>query len=492
LANGTFKDAKISRLESPAPDARRLANLLIRKDVGGYSVTLCIDPDFATARIEVQKFFEGASHDDMNLVLISGHGIKDRWGKLHFASADTDMGVLRASSLASRYVIECMDESDAAQQILFIDTCYSGAFAKGMVNKAAMVSVSRDDFGDVDAKGKAIITASTSVQLAGEGKADGTVQSVFTRHLIEGIESGAADNGGTGEVRLNELYNYVRSSLKREAPNQTPQPFYYGLDGSSVVVALNPSPKMAELPQELRRRIESADYTIQGAAVDDLYKLAASGGAMRATAAAELKKLQTGDSIFVQGLADRALGRLGVQNARNEKAENIVEKQKRTREEALVYLKDHVGEDADINQMPREIEYEEKTLFAIFKPLIFMIIFIAVMLVGFELYKNWETAQAAKSANAENAAVTEMNAADAMEGTTNDAMTNVDGAMGADASTAVRKDPSVSKEEMDVLLKNLTEVGRRAEAEAALKGAANRNKETTGSAVDDAANAMKK
>jgi len=31
-----------------------------------------------------------------------------------------------------------------------------------------------------------------------------------------------------------------------------------------------------------------------------------------------------------------------------------------------------------------------------------------------------------------NAMVTEMNAADAMEGTTNDTMTNVDGAMGAD------------------------------------------------------------
>ena len=37
---------------------------------------------------------------------------------------------------------------------------------------------------------------------------------------------------------------------------------------------------------------------------------------------------------------------------------------------------------------------------------------------------------------ADNAAVTEMNAADAMEGSTNDAMTNVDGAMGADANMA--------------------------------------------------------
>ena len=36
----------------------------------------------------------------------------------------------------------------------------------------------------------------------------------------------------------------------------------------------------------------------------------------------------------------------------------------------------------------------------------------------------------------DNAAVTELNAADAMEGTTNDAMTNVDAATGADANMA--------------------------------------------------------
>ena len=39
-----------------------------------------------------------------------------------------------------------------------------------------------------------------------------------------------------------------------------------------------------------------------------------------------------------------------------------------------------------------------------------------------------------ETAAVDNAAVTEMNAADAMAGTTNDAMTNVDGATGADAN----------------------------------------------------------
>ena len=450
LANGTFKDAKISRLESPAPDARRLANLLKRKDVGGYEVTLCVDPDFATARIEVQKFFEGASHDDMNLILISGHGIKDRWGKLHFASADTDMGVLRASSLASRYVIECMDESDAAQQILFIDTCYSGAFAKGMVNKAAMVSVSRDDFGDVDAKGKAIITASTSVQLAGEGKADGSVQSVFTRHLIAGIETGAADNGGTGQIRLNALFDYVRSSLKRDAPGQTPQPFYYGLDGSSVVVALNPLPKVAELPEALRQRIESSDSHVKGAAVDDLYKLAVSDGAIGATAITELQKLKTGDSIFVQGLAERALDRLGVKNSSDKMpdpeslSKDVLERQKRAREEALVYLKDHVGEPADITQKLNNTEYNKKSDLLVTAPQWIILCLTLLVLIGFYFYKIDKAMQESALANAAEEMATEAaagaeNAADAsMEamGNATDAMAAGADSMAMDANMA--------------------------------------------------------
>jgi hypothetical protein len=41
-----------------------------------------------------------------------------------------------------------------------------------------------------------------------------------------------------------------------------------------------------------------------------------------------------------------------------------------------------------------------------------------------------------ETAATDNAAVTEMNAADAVEGTTNDAMTNVDAAAGAEANMA--------------------------------------------------------
>lgn len=240
VATGTYADPAILALASPVPDARRLCDLLQRPDVGGYEVTLCLDADSLTARRTVQNFFDDGEYGDLNVMLVSGHGIKDRGGRLHFATVDTELAVLSATSLESRFFIESMDGCAASKQILFIDTCYSGAFAKGMVTtKAAMPSVSRDDFGNDETVGKAIITAATSIQFAGEALINGQTQSVFTRHLIDGIESGEADTLSRGQISLADLFAYVRGKLRLDAPDQTPQPFYYGLDGTTVV-ALNP------------------------------------------------------------------------------------------------------------------------------------------------------------------------------------------------------------------------------------------------------------
>ena len=479
LANGTFTDAKIAPLASPVADAKRLCDLLKRADVGGYDVTLCADADFATVRIRIQKFFASATYDDMNLILISGHGIKDPKGKLHFATSDTQVNLLRATSLASRFILESMEESAASQQILFIDTCYSGAFARGTVNKAAMASVSRDDFGDVEARGTAIITAATSVQLAGEAKVDGTMQSVFTRHLIKGIETGAADSAGTGQIRLSDLFEYVRASVKRDAPSQTPQPYYNGLDGASVVVAINPAPRAVELSDDLRAQIASKDRTIRGAAIDDLYSLVAGGGSARIKALEALRKLENDDSLFVRGLAKEAIEQLGLAakptdeipqrpKAEIEAEQNILkEKQANKRKEALDSInkfnenaKNNGPWDKDKTLKPLDLDQ------TIFKSVLsdtammnFILIFGILLIITVAIFS--QTPKAGDSTNAgdamaieavagaENAADASMdamgnvtdpmaagadamaNVADAMEGTSNDAMTNVDGAVGA-------------------------------------------------------------
>jgi hypothetical protein len=277
--------------------------------VGRYDIWTSADESSSKVRIKIQDFFESATPDDNHFIIFSGHGMKDRWGKLYFATADTDIDKVSATSLEMRFVIEHMNDSSARQQILFLDMCYSGAFQKGLVNKSAMQVISSDDFSVDDTNGTAIVTATTSVQLAGEAKAGGMIQSVFTRHIIEGIATGGADPQETGLITLAQLFQYVRAGVKREAPGQSPQPFYFGLDGS-VVIALNPQPREATLPESIRAQIASKDRLQRLAAIDDILALGIAHTRLKRAATLALEGLEQDDSYSVRELATRARRKL--------------------------------------------------------------------------------------------------------------------------------------------------------------------------------------
>ena len=74
-------------------------------------------------------------------------------------------------------------------------------------------------------KGRAVLTASDATQYAFEGddlRGSGT-SSVFTRHLVEAIRSGAADLDEDGDIALDELYSYVHDRVVAEMPQQRPK-----------------------------------------------------------------------------------------------------------------------------------------------------------------------------------------------------------------------------------------------------------------------------
>ncbi|WDF70958.1 hypothetical protein [Novosphingobium sp. KACC 22771] len=318
IATGRFADPQILPLQSPITNAQRLATLLSRADVGGYAVTLCLDEPCIAQRCAVQEFFDQSGGEDTNLILVTGHGIKDKSGLLHFAASDTRLAALNATSLDARYLIERMNESMASRQVLFLDTCYSGSFGKGVTGKS--VAINSGDFSEASS-GNAVITASTAIQQAGESAIAGIVQSLFTRHLIEGIESGQADTDRDGRITLNELFDYIRGRLRKEAPNQTPQPFNYGLDGATVLV-LNPVHVAASLPEALLARIAKGDRHAKGLAVEDLHAIAAERGSLEAAAIGLLKKLAGDDSMHVCRLATDALADLGVATVDPESADS--------------------------------------------------------------------------------------------------------------------------------------------------------------------------
>ena len=271
IANGTFAHAEIPALKSPVSDAQRLKALLSRPDVGPFEVEICADFDSYALRQVVERFFNDSGLNDRQLMFFSGHGFKHGLdSRLYFGTKDTRRDSMKSSSLSARFVFEEASASNAQQTIIFIDSCYSGAFVKGQTLKTSDHVMARDDFAVDGAHGMAIITASSSVQTAAEVVVDDYSQSIFTRHLINGIETGKADVGNNGRITIDGLFCYIRDQMRKDAPGQEPKPHYFGL-GGTVEVMRNPVKPPVALPPRLLKKIGGRTYEGRRIACFELY-----------------------------------------------------------------------------------------------------------------------------------------------------------------------------------------------------------------------------
>jgi TPR repeat protein len=312
LATGTYADSRIAPLKSPVPDAERLRLLLIRDDVGPYDVTMLSDAGLMAQRVAIERYFQSAGPDDTLLLFVSGHGDKDADGDLYFLAQDTDRDLLSSTAIGAHFVSKQAARSRAKQKVLLIDTCYSGAFAKGHVFKSGSAAITAEDFGENGGRGTAIITAASSTQLASEAAAEGRMQSRFTRHLIEGIETGAADVNGTGNITLDELFDYVRTALRREGPGQEPKRLN-AIDGD-MVIARNPVPRAVPLAPALVKRIASRNWETRATACIALAEIVRNGDRQRGPALAALQTLGEDPDDRVKRRAQAELKELAEQD----------------------------------------------------------------------------------------------------------------------------------------------------------------------------------
>lgn len=341
LANGQFDDPAIPDLASPVPDGDALADLLQREDVGGYQVTVVRDQPTSVVRLATQRFFADSGPDDLLILYLSGHGMKDRRGNLHFVTKDTARDALAATAVEARYFHERMRDCQAARQVVFVDTCYSGAFAEGGGFKSVDIAVDRADFtgnaadeADED-EGIAIYTASAGNQVAQEKAANigGAHQSVFTRHLIAGIATGAADRKQTGWITLEDLFSHIRRELKREGAGQTPQRLLARLPGT-VRVAKNPAAQVS-LPDDVEAALAGVDAKARLVAVDELLVLARGEAVLLADKArTRLQQLTLHDSAALASAAERALKQLGPMVSGDDAAEDARRQQEEARLQA--------------------------------------------------------------------------------------------------------------------------------------------------------------
>jgi hypothetical protein len=242
IGNGDYKDERLSRLSTPGKDARGLAAVLRAKTIGGFTkVETLIDKPLQTLTMAISRFCKGKHVDDTVLLYFSGHGVKDHHGRLYLAVKDTIRDFMDASAIPATFVTGQLNNCESRIQILLLDCCHSGAFARA--KSALGGSADTEANFQVPGYGRVTLTASDATEYAWEGdQGIGEVQpSIFTRYLIEGLATGAADSKGRGIISTDDLYQYANRQVLRTGSKQKPMRFADDQQGE-IIIANNPRP----------------------------------------------------------------------------------------------------------------------------------------------------------------------------------------------------------------------------------------------------------
>lgn len=154
---------------------------------------------------------------------------------------------MTSTAVSSAAVQGYVDQSRSKRRVLILDCCFSGAFANDMRAKA-------DEAIDVKAQlggeGRAVLTSSTATQVSYEKEG----ASIYTRYLVQGLETGAADRNDDGHISIDELHAYAKEKVQEVAPTMQPE-IYAVREGYKILIARAPQgePKLV-FRKELNER----------------------------------------------------------------------------------------------------------------------------------------------------------------------------------------------------------------------------------------------
>lgn len=193
-----------------------------------------------TAGRQIKRFFSRAEPDDILLLFIAGHGLRNDEGNLYFAVGDTVPDLLWVTALAAKDITHEMETSRARRIVVLLDCCYAGAFADrkdldhagpppataappvGSAEAAGPEGFSLPPTDDAHVRGQVVIAAATSIQQAIEGRTGG----LFTRCVVHGLRTGEADLNHDGAVDAHELHLYVDARMRRLGAGVEQHPTY--------------------------------------------------------------------------------------------------------------------------------------------------------------------------------------------------------------------------------------------------------------------------
>ena len=249
-------------LPAALKDVEAMQEMLQNPEMGGFDeVKPLINPNRSRMEEEIEIWLKDRQPDDLLLLFFSGHGVKDESRDLYFATCNTRKDqrgeLIKSTAVPASFVRNCLKRSKSKRQVVILDCCFSGAFGD---------LVAKDD-SDVDlesqlgTEGGVVLTSSSSLQYSFEQ--EGSDLSIYTRYLVEGIRTGAADQDGDGAVSVDELHQFASKKVQEAAPAMTPKIIVLKDEGYKIKLAKAPTgdPKL-KYRKEAERCVDQGKFTI--------------------------------------------------------------------------------------------------------------------------------------------------------------------------------------------------------------------------------------
>ncbi|WP_161564404.1 caspase, EACC1-associated type [Okeania hirsuta] len=225
-------------LPSAVKDVEAMKEVLGNSEMGGFdNIEVLKNSNRQQIEEAIYDLFADRNKDDVLLFYFSGHGVKSREGNLFLATPQTrkgERGIVTPTAVGASLLQSQMNDSFSQRLVVILDCCYSGAFTKGMTAKG---DENIDIQTELGGEGRAILMSSSAVQSSFES--EGSELSIYTKYLVEGIKTGAADTDNNGKISADELHQYVSEKVRQESPAMTPQ-FEPHKEGYRIFLARSP------------------------------------------------------------------------------------------------------------------------------------------------------------------------------------------------------------------------------------------------------------
>ncbi|MFD6095200.1 AAA domain-containing protein [Nocardiopsis flavescens] len=246
---GVNRYEDLDDLRSPHADVLALEKVLNAN--GHYDrVQVLPDPSRNEAMEALEAALAEAGPRDHLLISFSGHGLKDKRGRLHLALRDTRRKRLETTAISAEVFKRLLEDSRMSSRVLLLDCCFGGAFADGFATRGAQDEAEPLDLERQlgDGAGIYVIAASGALERAREGdNSRGVRPSPFTESVVRGLAGAAPDANGDGWIDALDLYQHVHREVD-DVDGQRVTVSSLGVRGSLVLARHTGAATATDLP----------------------------------------------------------------------------------------------------------------------------------------------------------------------------------------------------------------------------------------------------